>query len=218
MTGLEERDAAAGAVAVKPRVTLDQVISLIDREETHVFDHVLTIVVLTLKNGYKVVGQSAAASPENFNEQLGHKIAREDAISKIWPLAGFLLRDTLHKAENPPVMRCKVVLSGRMVNVAFATGPDGQPLGRQIVEGEGDRAYKRPDPMDPANWRPDGEKLTFHAVCAGFTSDGEHNVAENRIFGKYSPTFDLNAVVKNDHVLAQLQQGKSYYVDFIPAD
>ena len=55
----------------------------------------LTICVLVLKNGYTVVGKSACASPENFNAELGRKIAREDARKQIWALEGYLLRSKL---------------------------------------------------------------------------------------------------------------------------
>lgn len=55
----------------------------------------LTICVLVLRNGYTVVGKSACASPENFNEALGQKIARQNAVQEIWPLLGFRLRDQL---------------------------------------------------------------------------------------------------------------------------
>lgn len=43
-----------------------------------------------------VIGESACASPENFNAELGHKIARANAVQKIWPLEGYLLRQRLH--------------------------------------------------------------------------------------------------------------------------
>lgn len=55
----------------------------------------LTICTLVLKNGFTVVGKSACASPANFNAELGHKIARQDAVNQIWPLLGFRLRDQL---------------------------------------------------------------------------------------------------------------------------
>lgn len=55
----------------------------------------LTICVLVLRNGFTVTGESACASPENFNEELGRKIARQKAVEKIWPLLGFMLRDKL---------------------------------------------------------------------------------------------------------------------------
>jgi Phage protein (N4 Gp49/phage Sf6 gene 66) family len=55
----------------------------------------LTICVLTLKNGYTIVGKSACASPENYDADLGYKIAREDARKQIWALEGYLLKSRL---------------------------------------------------------------------------------------------------------------------------
>lgn len=55
----------------------------------------LTFCVLVLKNGFTVTGESACASPENFNAEIGRKIARQNAASKAWPLLGYELRTTL---------------------------------------------------------------------------------------------------------------------------
>lgn len=55
----------------------------------------LTFCVLILNNGFSVVGESACASPENFNAEIGRKIARENAKNKIWPLMGYELRTKL---------------------------------------------------------------------------------------------------------------------------
>lgn len=55
----------------------------------------LTFCVLVLRNGFTVTGESACASPANFNPEIGRKIARENAIAKVWPLLGFRLRDEL---------------------------------------------------------------------------------------------------------------------------
>jgi len=55
----------------------------------------LTFCVLVLKNGFTVTGESACASPENFDAELGRKIARQNAINKIWPLMGYELRSKL---------------------------------------------------------------------------------------------------------------------------
>lgn len=57
----------------------------------------LTFCVLTLKNGFMVIGESACASPENFNADIGRRIARENAKQKIWPLMGYALRSQLTK-------------------------------------------------------------------------------------------------------------------------
>lgn len=55
----------------------------------------LTICVLVLKNGFTVTGESACASPENFNFEIGAKIARDNAKQKIWALEGYLLKQRL---------------------------------------------------------------------------------------------------------------------------
>lgn len=59
---------------------------------------VLTIVVLTLRNGFTIIGKSAPASPENFDAELGYKLAYEDAVRQVWPLMGYELRERLHRA------------------------------------------------------------------------------------------------------------------------
>ena len=56
----------------------------------------LTFCVLVLKNGFTVTGESACASPENFDAEIGRKIARQNAIQKVWPLMGYELRSKLH--------------------------------------------------------------------------------------------------------------------------
>lgn len=55
----------------------------------------LTFCVLVLRNGFTVHGVSACASPENYNKEIGERIARENAEREIWPLLGFRLRDEL---------------------------------------------------------------------------------------------------------------------------
>lgn len=57
----------------------------------------LTFCVLVLRNGFTVTGESACASPENFNAEIGRKIARDNARNKIWLLEGYLLRQRLHE-------------------------------------------------------------------------------------------------------------------------
>lgn len=79
-----------------PRITPDTIDRTIVSESYHVFPGTtLTVCALTLVNGYQVVGESACASPENFNAELGRKIARENARNKIWGLEGYRLRSEL---------------------------------------------------------------------------------------------------------------------------
>lgn len=60
----------------------------------------LTICVLQLRNGFTVTGESACASPGNFDAEIGRKIARENAVGKVWPLMGYELRSRLHNAKE----------------------------------------------------------------------------------------------------------------------
>lgn len=57
----------------------------------------LTLCVLVLRNGFTVTGESACASPENFDAELGRKIARQAAVNKVWPLMGYALKQRLHE-------------------------------------------------------------------------------------------------------------------------
>ncbi|GAB5431225.1 MAG: Gp49 family protein [Epibacterium sp.] len=79
-----------------PRISPDDLDAEIAGEDFHVFPgSCLTVCCLTLRNGFTVLGESACASPENFNADIGKRIARGNAREKIWPLLGFRLRDRL---------------------------------------------------------------------------------------------------------------------------
>jgi hypothetical protein len=79
-----------------PRLNPQHIDDTIKAEAYYVFPGTtLTVCALTLRNGFQVVGESAAASPENFNEEIGKRIARDNARNKIWALEGYLLRSKL---------------------------------------------------------------------------------------------------------------------------
>jgi hypothetical protein len=92
-----EAESAANATA--PRVTLDSMEAKIVSEEYVVLDNVLTICILKMQNGFYVVGESAPASPANFDPELGKKFAYENAIRQLWKLEGYSLRDQLSQPE-----------------------------------------------------------------------------------------------------------------------
>lgn len=90
-----------------PRVTLDLIKSKVVAETYYRHPgSTLTICILTLQNGFVVTGESAAASPENFDETIGRKIAHGNALQKIWGLEGYLLCERLHQW---PVVRAQLV-------------------------------------------------------------------------------------------------------------
>jgi len=95
---IEDSIQAKGLTA--PRVTpddLDQAMAAADIQY-HVFpDTTVTVCCATLDNGYALVGKAAAASPENFDADVGREVAYKDARNQLWALLGFRLRDSLSK-------------------------------------------------------------------------------------------------------------------------
>ncbi len=88
---VEQEIQAKGLTA--PRVTADKINSLIVGEDYHVFPGTtVTVCCLTLRNGFTVIGESACASPANFDAELGRKIAKTNAREKVWALEGYALR------------------------------------------------------------------------------------------------------------------------------
>ncbi len=82
-----------------PRCTTDNITETIEGEDYHVFNGVLTVCCLTLRNGFTVTGESGCASPENFNQKLGEKIAYDKARAKIFQLEGYLLKQRIFDGE-----------------------------------------------------------------------------------------------------------------------
>lgn len=80
-----------------PRLTPALIDAAVVGEDYHVFPNTtLTVCCLTLQNGFTVTGESAAASPENFDREIGKKVARDNARNKIWQLEGYLLKEKLY--------------------------------------------------------------------------------------------------------------------------
>ena len=101
-----------------PRITPDHIDSKIQRIYYHSplssVDHAqaeaegtyqtlrcLTYCTIVLENGFTVTGESACASPENFDPFIGKEIALRNARDKIWQLEGYLLKQKLYEADQP---------------------------------------------------------------------------------------------------------------------
>ncbi len=92
---IQEEGATTG-----PRLNLDRINNtIVDTYYHRVPGTTLTICVLTLKNGYQVVGESASVSKENFREKIGRQIAFEKARDKVWALEGYLLKQKEYEKE-----------------------------------------------------------------------------------------------------------------------
>lgn len=51
-----------------------------------------TVCILTLKNGFEVVGTSGVVDKLRFDEELGKKYAHKNAMEKVWELEGYRLQ------------------------------------------------------------------------------------------------------------------------------
>lgn len=83
-----------------PRITEDHVEHKIAKTLYHLFPSTeVTVCCLILENGYSVTGMSACASPENFDKELGKKIAYDKALQKIWGLEAYLLKERINEGQ-----------------------------------------------------------------------------------------------------------------------
>lgn len=106
---IEETEKECAANATAPRVSLQSMKEkIVARWDLNMGDilslpnnhslHLLSVCVLEMENGFILIGKSAPASAENFNAELGAKLAYEDCIRQLWPLEGYLLRHELYCA------------------------------------------------------------------------------------------------------------------------
>lgn len=80
------------------KVTLEEVEAAIAKEEYIHIGRKTSIYLLTLKNGFEVVGISGCIDPKEYDSELGKKYAREKAIDKVWELLGFEKQPTVAEA------------------------------------------------------------------------------------------------------------------------
>lgn len=56
----------------------------------------LTHCAITVKSGFVFTGESACVDPNNFNQEIGEKIAYEQAVDQMWMPYGFWLHQKMH--------------------------------------------------------------------------------------------------------------------------
>ncbi len=108
MDSLEVTEAECAKGRTAPRVSLDNIKASIATAtyatadvafgSAHADQSHLTLCLIVMHNGFTIIGKSAPASRDNFDAELGRKLAYEDAVRQIWPLMGFALRDRLAAA------------------------------------------------------------------------------------------------------------------------
>lgn len=120
------------------RITMEDIHANIKDTYYHVVEgSCLTICVLTLQNGFQVTGESACADPAMYDAEIGKRIAQDNAIKKIWPLMGYMLKqevylsggnfkDRLHVERNQledRLLKLRTFISG---SVGYESLPDQQ--------------------------------------------------------------------------------------------
>lgn len=84
-----------------PRLSPASIDAVIKGESFTVLpDGLTTVCQLTLANGFTISGESACVSPENFNAEIGQKVARENARDKIWLLEGYRLKEAVFRGRE----------------------------------------------------------------------------------------------------------------------
>lgn len=76
----------------------------------------LTICIITLQNGFTVTGESACADPSMFNEEIGQRMAADNAKKKIWPLMGYALKQELYFAGEGTTFQDRVRTEAKELN------------------------------------------------------------------------------------------------------
>jgi hypothetical protein len=83
------------------KVTMERILGKIVSETyTTLPSGKVLVCELVLENGFSVRGEAAVVSKENFNEEIGRKISKENAINSIWQLEGYLLQEELYKGNK----------------------------------------------------------------------------------------------------------------------
>ena len=80
-----------GYIAEEHYINLGEVLNTPPDHPTRV----MTQCVILLKNGFTVTGESGCADPRKFDQAIGQKVARANALNKVWPLMGYVLRSQL---------------------------------------------------------------------------------------------------------------------------
>lgn len=88
----EAQDIVAG---LKHRRVTEQSINAKIKQVSYIYDETTTICMITLKNGFKVLGHSTPADPRNHDAAVGRRYAYDNAFRQLWQLEGYLLVEYL---------------------------------------------------------------------------------------------------------------------------
>lgn len=59
-----------------------------------------TVCLITLQNGFEIVGSSACVCPENFRYEIGAETAYENALNNLWQVEGYMLQEEFYQEKT----------------------------------------------------------------------------------------------------------------------
>ena len=158
----------------------------------HVFPGTtLTVCCLELHNGFTVTGESACASPENFDKELGGKIALQNAKAKVGAVEGYVLREWLFNNvddsqpswdDAPDWQKNSAMLGGKLHIQHPDAGPQASHeswMAQKLAEGWVHGLSKCPEtkqhpcmvPFDQLPREQQAKDYIFRAVVLALTTD-----------------------------------------------
>lgn len=91
-------------IETRTKLTEADIEAMIEREMFMRVGAKTTVVLITLKNGFEVVGTSACVDPSTYNLEIGTHFARKRALDKIWELEGYLLQTKMFVPKEETVL------------------------------------------------------------------------------------------------------------------
>lgn len=79
---------------MKNKVSIEDLAAKIKSREYLKIGKKTTLCLLTLDNGFEIVGTSSAVDTENYGEEIGKPIAYKRAVDKLWMLEGYNLQES----------------------------------------------------------------------------------------------------------------------------
>lgn len=178
------------ARAIAPRVSKIEIDTILNEGIT-LYDHAhhpLTLCIFRHPNGFWFVGHSAPASPENYDQEIGERLALERVISQLWQMEGFALRASLHEKELLDEANNEIpnpLSVGSIVTPQQDAPPEPRP--DEEPDPIGDEPADAPPEEDPNVVNPDEEDNPEHHN-PGNEPPGAAASGERRDYAK-DPTF-----------------------------
>jgi hypothetical protein len=160
---IEQQIQAKGLNA--PRITPAGIVAAIVGETFTVLPSGKVMVCeLTLRNGFTVRGESATVSKANFNNEIGQRISRENAQSKVWELEGYLLQERLFTQSASPTTSKFPPHQQRVLDEKQDLDIKASALGRFI---EGSPIFSTLDPSEQERLKKQNEVMWQYSEILG---------------------------------------------------